>query len=54
MNTPTPRQRSIGPFLALGCAFLPIGIATKQPAFLIIGLAFLAFDIAQTVRKPKP
>ena len=54
MNTPLPRPHKGTPFLALGCAFLPIGIATRQPALLAIGLTFLGIALILFVRGPKP
>jgi len=49
----TSPTRRTPPFLALGCAFLPIGVATHQPTFLILGLVFLAMA-ATSARRPKP
>ncbi len=32
-------------YFVIGLAFLPIGIATANPAFLIIGLVFLLISL---------
>lgn len=54
MSTPSPHQRSGAAFLVIGCAFLPIGIATHLPALWIIGLVFMLAGTARSMRAPKP
>ncbi|HEX5707857.1 MAG TPA: hypothetical protein VFX96_11210 [Pyrinomonadaceae bacterium] len=42
-------QKAPFPFLALGVAFIVIGITTQR-AFLYVGLVFLAVAVAMLVR----
>ena len=44
-NKQKQRNANYRAFFILGISFLPIGIATANPAFMVLGLVFLAISL---------